>query len=82
MSYFDGFGGLYLHGFFCLILVFGLVLFTAWLLKTLDKKQLLTWALILVAAGVVGILISGLGFEGFDGYRGMMGSNYFQQYNK
>lgn len=79
MSYLNGFGGWYLNGFFCVILVLGLVLFTVWLIKALNKKQLLTWALILIVAGVLGISISGASFGGRYGFRGMMNPYYFQQ---
>ena len=79
MSYLGGFGGWYLHGFFCLALVMGLVLLTVWMVKTMKPKQLLTWALILIAAGVLGVMISGMSFGGSRGFRGMMNPAYFQQ---
>lgn len=78
MYYFAGFS-FYLHGLFCLALVMGLVLFTVWLIKTLNVKQLLTWGLILIVAGVFGIMISGMGLGGSYGFRGMMNPAYFQQ---
>jgi|GEM_PF-2390331 len=64
MSYLSGFGGWYLHGFFCLALVVGLVLLVVWMVKTMNVKQLLYWALILIAAGVLGVVLSSYGFRG------------------
>ena len=80
MSYIAGFG-FYLHGLSCLALIFGLVLLAAWMVKTLNVKKLLTWSLILIAAGVFGLMIGGMSFGGSYDFRGMMNSNYFQQYN-
>lgn len=81
MSYLSGFGGWYLHGFFCLALAMGLVLLVVWMIKTMKPKQLLTWALILIAAGVLGIMISSMSFGGSYGFRGMMNPNYLQNYS-
>lgn len=78
MSYFTGFG-FYLHGLFCLALILGLVLLVAWMVKTLNVKKLLTWSLILIAAGVFGLMISGMSFGGAYGFRGMMNPYFFQQ---
>lgn len=51
-------GGMWLfHILFCLVFLIGLSLFLVWLVQFLLKKnQLLTWAIILLIVGIIGLL--------------------------
>lgn len=48
-----------LHFLFCLAFLIGLILFIVWIVNVLSKKkQLLPWALGLLAVGIIGILLT------------------------
>lgn len=53
-------GGLWLlHILFDLVFLIGLALFVVWLVQfLLKKKQLLTWAIVLLIVGILGILLT------------------------
>lgn len=64
------FGGLsfgwHLHWFFGTLLFVGVVLLIVWMVKNLNKKDLLNWIVILIVAGVVGsVLTMNYGMKGW-----------------
>lgn len=64
------FGGL-AHFVFLLSLVIGVVLLIVWIVKSLDKKQLLPWAIGLTIIGILGMLLT-ISLVGGPGKFGMM----------
>lgn len=48
----------YMHWFFATLLFMGIVLLIVWMLKNLNKKQLVNWIIILIVAGLLGTLLT------------------------
>lgn len=71
-----GFG---LHMFFMLMLGVSVVLLIIWMVKNLKAKQLLTWIIILMVAGLLGSLITlSSGLNSFGGMMsGLRGGNSY-----
>lgn len=50
--------GLYLHCFFATLLFIGIVLLIIWMVKNLNKKDLMNWIIILLLVGVLGTVLT------------------------
>lgn len=69
---FGGWFGFHLHMMFCVLTFIGVILFIAWAVKHLKKKQLGTLVAWVIGVGIVGMLLTSLfGFGGFNRYGGM-----------
>lgn len=63
-----------IHWFFATMFLIGVVLLIIWMTKTLDKKQLLNWIIILLVVGALGSLLTVGG--GMRGWKTMMDKNW------
>jgi len=71
--------GFALHMFFMTMVGVAIVLLIIWMVKNLKAKQLLTWIIILMVAGLLGSLITlSSGLNSFGGMmRGLRGGNAY-----
>lgn len=70
--------GFHAHLFFVLLILVGAIFFVVWALRTLDKKSLMQWAVILIVIGLLGTLLtSSFGLLGMGVMRG--GNNTWMQ---
>lgn len=73
--------GWHIHGFFGLMSLIGAILLIILAVRTMDKKELRTWTIWLIAIGIIGtILTSSWGFYGSSElFGGMMGKQGYMQ---
>lgn len=50
--------GWYLHWFFGTLLLIGIVLLVFWMVKNLNKKDMLSWIIILLIIGILGTVLT------------------------
>lgn len=67
--------GMHIHSVFAVMTFLGIVLFLIWAFRVLDKKKMFTWAISLLAIGLVGaVLTSEMGGSGFEKMRDKWGT--------
>ena len=66
--------GMQLHMIFGVMTLLGVVLFLIWAFRVLDKKKMFSWAVWLLALGILGALLTAeMGGAGFGKMKGLWG---------